>query len=839
MNSAFLSLSPFLRLSSFAGAAASFFLSSLVDPLSSSAAEPLAPEAIAAELKSFNELGSVLYVAAHPDDENTQLITYLARGRGYRTAYLSLTRGDGGQNVLGSEFGEKLGVARTQELLAARRIDGGRQFFTRAIDFGFSKDFEETLHVWDRQAILADVVRVIRKFHPDVVITRFSPQPGGTHGHHTASAVLAVEAFKLAGDPQAFPEQLKDLTPWQPKRLLWNMGGGRGSAPPADALKIDVSGTDPVLGVSFAELAGKSRAQHKTQGFGNFSIPTGNGPRFESFQLLGGDAATQDILEGVDSTWNRFSGGDEIAKLGREALEKFNRQDPSASIPALLTLRSQLARLPADPVIGDKRLQLDRILQACIGLEVQTSVPQAEVVPGENLVMRHTVVVHSAEPVRWVGVRYPRTRRELKKPIALKPNEPAVVERTETLPESTALSQPYWLRMEPETGTFRVEDPALIGLAENPPVFAVEFVVEVRGQTLVISDEPVETAPSTAQAKVERRLDVIAPVSLMFTSAVELFTTMGEREIEIEVTALRPAARGTVQVDAPVGWKLTLAKQDFDLKSAGEKTRIAFKITPPASAGSNRITANAEVNGHRYQAQRVEVRYDHLPLQLLQPPARMKVVSLELAKRGQRIGYLPGAGDNVAESLQQIGYAVKTLTGNDLTSKGLQGLDAVVVGVRALNTRVDLAGEMPALFAYAEGGGTVVMQYNNPNGLKVDKVAPFDLRLSGERVTDEKAAITLLAPDHPVLTTPNKITPADFDGWVQERGLYFPNQWDDHFTPILACNDAGEAPLKGGLLVAKHGNGHFVYTGLAFFRQLPAGVPGAYRLFANLVSLGQ
>ena len=330
-------------------------------------------------------MGSVLYVAAHPDDENTQLIAYLARGRDYRTAYLSLTRGDGGQNVLGPDFGEKLGVARTQELLAARRLDGGRQFFSRAIDFGFSKDYRETLNIWDKQEVLSDIVRVIREFRPDVIITRFSPIPGGTHGHHTASTVLALEAFKLAGDPKAFPEQ--GLPPWQPKRILWNVSSfQRDNNGGTNRIRINAGGTDPVSGETFADIAGHSRSMHKTQGFGTYRSPGGNGgPRTESFQLLDGSPATNDILDGVDTTWNRVPGGAEIGRQADEIIAQFNPQDPSASVPALLNLRSNLLALKSkDPVVAEKTEQLDRILQNCLGLSVETTIAKPRLFPAKQ-----------------------------------------------------------------------------------------------------------------------------------------------------------------------------------------------------------------------------------------------------------------------------------------------------------------------------------------------------------------------------------------------------------------------------------------------------------------------
>ena len=423
------------------------------------AAEPPMGAAILQQLRSFATMGSVLYIAAHPDDENTQVITYLARGRGYRTAYLSLTRGDGGQNLLGPQLGEALGVARTQELLAARRLDGGRQYFTRAKDFGYSKNAEETLNVWDRSAVLGDIVRVIREFRPDVIITRFSPKPAPTHGHHTASAVLAVEAFRLAADPAAFPEQLRELRPWQARRIVHNVGQGAGAANPGGGMaiagspanvpdgpgvvKIDVGGRDPVSGESFASIAARSRGMHKTQGFGIGGPPLNEGSRIEPFVLLAGEPASNDLLDGVDTTWNRVPGGAEIARSIDEAIATFNAQDPAARVPALLAIRRRLATLPTDPIVRDKREQLDRIIQACLGLEVDTVVDRAEVVPGETLKLRHTAVVRSRIPVRWTAVRYPNAHRTITKAIELHPNRLVAREASQVLPAITPPSQPY------------------------------------------------------------------------------------------------------------------------------------------------------------------------------------------------------------------------------------------------------------------------------------------------------------------------------------------------------------------------------------------------------------
>jgi LmbE family N-acetylglucosaminyl deacetylase len=835
---------PFLRLLAVTPLAAPLF-----NPLAAQPAETAPAAATISptlqDLHNFREMGRVLYVAAHPDDENTQLITYLARGRGYRTAYLSVTRGDGGQNLLGPEFGSTLGLARTEELLAARRLDGGLQFFTRALDFGFSKDVRETLNNWDRQQVVGDIVRVIRTFQPDVIITRFSPQPGGTHGHHTASAVLGIEAFKLAGDPKAFPEQLTTLKVWQPKRILQNGGGGgpgRGapSGPlPAGAIRIEAGGNDPVTGEAFGSIAGRSRAMHKTQGFGNFG-GGGGGPRQEMFTLLDGAPATTDIMDGVDTTWARLPGGAEMGPLIDDIIAKFKADDPAASVPALLVVRGKLAALPASPIVNDKREQLDHLLQECLGLSVETVVPQAEVVAGESLKLQESVTISSRFPVKWLAVRYAASGDSEKNVVTLQPGQAATRSATATLPANTVVSQPYWLREEGTAGMFRVDEANLIGRPENPPAFPVEYVFEVGGQTLVVADEPVQVISGATPETSRRRLEVIPPVSVRFASAVKLFALSAAQPIEVELTAARAGSAGKLELDVPAGWKVTPASQDFRLAKIGAVARFSFTLTAPAQSSTARVKAFVNVDGKRYGNERNLVSYGHIPVLLLQPQAKLKAVSVDLAVRSKNIGYLPGAGDTVAESIEQMGCKVTMLTGADLTPEKLKAYDAVVIGVRAFNTRTDLVPNLPGLFAYVEAGGTVIAQYNRPGrDLKTDQPAPYPLHITDERVTDENAPVLILAPENPALNVPNKINPGDFDGWIQERGSYYPNTWDSHFTPILASGDPGEQPLQGGLLIAHHGKGYFVYTGLSFFRQLPDGVPGAYRLFANLLSLGK
>jgi LmbE family N-acetylglucosaminyl deacetylase len=804
-------------------------------------ATPVAPDSAAAailhDLRNLAVTGRVLHIGAHPDDENTQLITYLSRGRGYDTAYLSITRGDGGQNLLGPEFDEKLGVARTQELLAARRIDGGRQFFTRAIDFGFSKTPEETLSIWNHQEVLGDVVRVIRRFRPDILVTRFPVPPGsGGHGHHTASAILALEAFKLAGDPKAYPEQLKEgLTPWQPKRILWNGSGfSRGGGIEANpTVKVDIGGADPITGEAFSAIAARSRAMHKTQGMGDARSRDNGGPRLESFILLGGDPAKSDIMDGVDPTWARVAGAQDVGQLVGDVLAHFEPKTPEASVPALLAIRRKLVGLPGSPIVDDKRAVLDRVLQRCLGLEVASWGPKALLVPGETVAIRASVSRIGSNGVTWVAVEGGGHRVDLNTP--LRPAGDTSHEATYTVPANHAVTQPYWLRRAPETGMYRVDDPALIGTPENPPDLPVTYTFRVEDQELKITDAlAYEGRPATPPLRVA----IGPPVIVRFGPGAAVFRPGTTAIVKLELVASVTNASGTVGLDVPDGWRVS-PPQRFSIPAALGQAAFAFQVTAPNAGTTGTIGAHATIAGRTWNYDSVEIRYPHLPVLLLQPTARKKVVSVDVETRGRAIGYIVGAGDDVPEALEQLGYAVTPLQETDLTLDRLKKFDAVVVGVRAFNTRKDLPPHLRTLFDYVDQGGTVVCQYNRPNGLLTPDVAPYRLKLSDLRTTDETAKVTVLAPQHAVMNSPNKITAADFEGWVQERGTYYPSEWDEHFTPILELADPGEAPVKGALLVAQQGKGWFVYTGLAFFRQLPAGVPGAYRLFANLVSLGK
>lgn len=804
---------------------------------------PTRGELLLEQLRTFATTGRVLQVGAHPDDENTQLIAYLSRGRAFDTGYLSITRGDGGQNILGPVFDAALGVVRTQELLAARHVDGGRQFFTRAIDFGFTKSPDETLSIWDHQQVLSDVVRVIRKFRPDVIITRFPIPPGsGGHGQHTASAILAVEAFKLAGDPRAFPDQLREgLTPWQPKRIMWNSspysrGGGVEKNP---SVQVDIGGNDPVTGESFASIAGRSRSMHKTQGFGDFATRAGarlHDP--ETFVLLAGAPVQRDFMDGVDTTWGRFPDGAEIGRLADAAVRAFEVKDPAASVPALLEIRRRLAALPSSPVLNDKRVELDRVLQGCLGLVIAARVDHADVVPGETLPITATATLAPSvrtPAVRWVAVRAQGRRFGVDAPVAV--GVALTRHFSYAVAPGTPVTQPYWLREPATVGMFRVADPMLIGRPENPPALPVAFDFSVGGEALTLHAQVTAAVKRGGDGVEQQPVAVVPPVSLAFQAPVAVFRPGTSRRITIDVTANRPHVVAYVAVVAPAGWHVS-APQVAPLAAAGARVSLAFEVKAPASGSVGELRARAVIDGVPWTTTTLRIDYPHIPPVLLQPDAGEKITSVDVVTRGHAIGYIQGTGDEVPDALRQLGYAVSMLAPAQLTPAALRHFDAVVVGARAFNTH-DLGPQMPALFAYVEGGGTMVVQDNWPRGLRTHPIAPYPLALSQERVTNEQAPVTFLAPESPVLNAPNRITAADFEGWIQERGVYYASEWGSAFVPVLAMSDPGEAPLKGGLLVARYGKGYYVYTGLVFFRQLPAGVPGAYRLFANLVSLGK
>jgi LmbE family N-acetylglucosaminyl deacetylase len=797
-----------------------------------------------AALRRLAVAGSVLYVGAHPDDENTALLAYLARGRGARTAYLSLTRGDGGQNILGSEKGALLGVVRTQELLAARRIDGAEQFFTRAIDFGFTKSPEETFRFWDHDAVLADVVWVVRRFRPDVMIARFPTTGEGGHGQHTASAILASEAFEAAGDPARFPEQLKlGVRPWRPKRLVWNVFNFRPGEVPKDADKMvsaDVGGYDPLLGKSYTEIAAESRTMHMSQAQGT---PGRRGPAVNYFSHLKGEPASKDLFDGVDMTWRRFAGGEVVAQTLEEAARKYDPANPSAVMPLLLRARREMLKLSKDEPLAEAKLAtLDEVIRAAAGLWVEAVAADPYVTPGGEVKVTTTVVNRSAYPLKFETVGASSAGADVLR-AELKNNQPLTKERTLRVPADAAYSQPYWLREEPVKNLFRVNDAALIGAPEGPPALSVPVtaVFGEEGEAVTFQVPVLYRWTDRVRGDLYRPVVVVPEVAVAVGEQTLVFPDRQPKQVRVTLrNNTGTDAAGTLRLKLPAGWTATPAELPVTVKAKGEEFRATFNVTPPAAASTAEVAAEFESAGKTYTRGMLEIDYAHIPRQTLFPPARAELVRVDLQKRGSRVAYVTGAGDEVPEALRQVGYDVTLLSDEDLEAADLSRFDAVVTGVRAYNTRAALRRQQKRLLEYVERGGTLVVQYNTPDRtLEGAQLGPFPFKVTQDRVTDETAEVTPLAPADALLNSPNKITPADFEGWVQERGLYFASEWDARYTPLFASHDPGSPDLKGSTLVARYGKGTYVFTALAFFRQLPAGVPGAYRLFANMISAGK
>ena len=819
-------------------------------------------------------LGSVLYIAAHPDDENTRLIAYLANERLLETGYLSCTRGDGGQNLVGPELREGLGVIRTQELLAARRIDGGRQFFTRANDFGFSKTPEETFRIWDKEQVLADMVWVIRQRRPDVLITRFPTDGRGGHGHHTASAILAAEAFSAAGDPKRFPEQLQYVQAWQAKRLLWNAGSF--FVKPGENmdgyLKLDAGGYNPLLGQSYGEIAARSRSNHRSQGFGSAAQ---RGEALEYFQFVKGEKATKDLFEGVDQTWNRVPGGAAVGKLIEEVIRKYDPSNPSASVAGLLKVREGLdvawqkagisfqskemlnneIRSRAENELSGARFwveakqqQIDELLKACSGIYVEAIVASPTVVAGEKITVTMEVLRRLSTPAAsTVGLPALSTISDVK-PGANTPTGSIRKQIELTVPTDLATSQPYWLIKPGTIGMYNVPTfvndgkvaSQLIGRPENTASLTVPFEMDVNGQRVVVAIPVQYKHTDPVLGELYQPLAVVPPVLVNLPPARSyVFADAQPKTVPVTLRAGRAGVSGSLALALPAGWKCEPATVPFALAAKDEEMTVNFQVQPLAGAAPGRaeLRATATVAGQAYARGIQKIEYPHIPTQFLFPEAVAPLVKLDLKRRGQNVAYLMGAGDEVPDALRQIGYTVTLLDAKDLTAANLKKFDALVVGVRAYNTVDRLKTQQPEILKYIEQGGNVVVQYVVNRGTVLPEIGPYPMKLSNDRVTVEDAPVTF--KKHALLAAPNKITEQDFRGWVQEQGLYYPSSWDPKYQTVISSADPGEPAKESAILVADYGKGHYIYTGLSLFRELPAGVPGAYRLITNMISYGK
>jgi LmbE family N-acetylglucosaminyl deacetylase len=795
-------------------------------------------------LNKLNVLGSVLYVAAHPDDENSRLIAYMAKDRLYRTAYLSMTRGDGGQNLIGDEQGVELGLIRTQEMLAARRVDGAEQFFSRAFDFGFSKSTEEALKTWGHDKALSDVVWVIRKFQPDVIFTRFPPDSRAGHGHHSASAVLAHEAFIAAADPSKFPEQFKyGVHPWQAKRLVWNsFNFGSVNTTSEDQLKIDVGGFNPIIGKSYGEMAAESRTNHKSQGA---ALTPARGQSMEYFTLVAGDPMRADPMDGLVTTWQRVDGGGQITPLVDRLIKDYSLSHPELSVPGLVEVFKAISGLKDGYWKTQKLKEVQQLIADCSGLWLEAVTPTPYAVQGDSLAV--TVVLNNrlnapisvkgiaVGGISVVGVDAP-WRQDLEgdknyffsKNIFVSPDMP--------------VTQPYWLVEPMSPGSFNVSDQRLIGDPQGPPAFEVSVRLAVAGEEMVFTRPVRYKYTNAVKGELYEPVTVIPRATAQFDPGLVLFTDGEEKGFEVEAVDHTgrdgvPKMALTPTPALNVGPGMTI--------NGGEAwlARPAGYTGAMATDQSSTVTADLLFERGNRKDTALELKtiaYDHIPRIDYFLRATEKFVIADVKTAGHRIGYIEGAGDKVPEALRQMGYEVVMLGERDLNPANLKQFDAVIAGVRAYEVHDWLGDRHEALMQYVKDGGNLVVQYNRGNlGRMTTAIGPYPFAVANIRVTDEEAKVNFLLPDHRVLNFPNKITDKDFDNWIQERGIYFAGQTDTAYHEVLSMHDPGEQDQKGSLIIASYGKGVFVYTGLVFFRELPAAVPGAYRLMANIIALNQ
>jgi LmbE family N-acetylglucosaminyl deacetylase len=808
----------------------------------------------AAEIKlsldRLNVVGSVLMIAAHPDDENTAVLAYFARGRHLDTAYLSLTRGEGGQNLIGSEQGDKLGIIRTQELLAARRIDGAQQLFSRAIDFGFTKTAEETLRKWGRERILSDVVWNIRCFRPDVIILRFSGTPRDGHGQHQTSAILGKEAFEAAGDPKIFPEQLKWVKPWRARRLLWNVFAFTREQEAAaqklgNKLEVDTGDFDPLLGHSYGEIAGMSRSMHRSQGMG---AAERRGSMKQQFVVVSGEPAAKDPFDGVDLTWSRLPGGAKAGAILARAARDFSPEHPERAIPALLEARPLIAAID-DPYAKSKLRDLDETVALCAGVWLDASAERASATPGSALKLTAISLNRTRTPVTLKRIQWSGSAMAPPPPLVVNAelpyNEPLSREASWKVEATQPYTQPYWLSAPKQGDTYSVESQPLIGLPENPPLLVARFLLSLSGGDIELSRVVENRYVDRVRGELKRPLAIVPPVAISTPETAIVFPDEKPKHLEIPIKSNGDRQAGSLRLIAPDGWRVEPASRNFDLH-AGEQSVAAFDVTPPGSASSVHLRAVAETGGREVSSGVDTINYTHIPPQTLCPPSEPRVVRASIRTLARHIGYVMGAGDEVPQALRQIGCDVTFLSEEDVARGDLSRFDAVVTGVRAWNTRPELRANRQHFYQYVENGGTMVVQYNVREGgfgggdpSLLDIIGPYPLRISADRVTVEDAPVTLPNPAVPFLEYPNNITQDDFKGWVQERGLYFATTWDSHYQSLLESHDPGEKPLPGGTLYTRYGKGAYIFTAYSWFRQLPAGVPGAYRIFANFLSAGK
>ncbi len=786
------------------------------------------------EIAQLQHLVNVLYVAAHPDDENTRLLAWLVNDRNIHTAYLSLTRGDGGQNILGSEQGDALGLIRTHELMEARKIDGAEQYFSRAIDFGFSKTYQETFRHWPEDLLTSDVVRVMRKFRPDVVICRFPPNTMAGHGQHAASAIIAAQAYKKAGDKTQYAEQLKTYGTWHAKRLLQNTYKfGDRNTTSEDQFKFQVGQYLPLIGMGSGELSGLSRSVHKSQGAGTPSVP---GTQKEYFKLIDGDTLVNSLFDGIDTTWGRV-GRTDIGNDLKQIERHFDFIHPDASLPALLAVRAKVAEVKDDFWRTEKLAELDQTILDCSGLLAELYAKQPQAVKGATLPFTLHVIARSGTPITLSAIHWGNNDTIVNQVL---PNDALMTfEHNINIPVDEQYTQPYWLA-ESHTGKdiFVIPNDSLIGMPETPNNLTADIVVKIGGVDFNVKVPLSFKKLDPVKGDVVEQLRIVPDAVVSFNSGLLIAKPDGTVQAELRLHAYKDF-KDEALIVAGVKSGVTVFVQNLNLP-AGTDTLIPVTINP--------TVAKAEGDGDFYLSaigcggnmSHHLIQYNHLPaLQYFTMPFA-KVIRPNWKCTAKKIGYIEGAGDFMPAFLRIAGLDVDILRDADLSNAArLKKYDAIITGIRAVNVEKKMAYWLPVLFEYANNGGTLIMQYNTLQDMATSKLGPYPFTLSDKRVTEEDATVTFVDPGCRLLNYPNKITDADFADWVQERGLYFPVKWDDKYKPVFSMKDEGEDPLTGSTLYAKVGKGNYIYTALSFNRQLPAGNKGAMRLLMNMISIGK
>lgn len=792
------------------------------------------------EIAQLKNLANVLYFAAHPDDENTRLLAWMVNDQHIRTAYLSLTRGDGGQNILGSEQGAALGLIRTHELLEARKLDGAEQYFTRAVDFGFSKTSDETLKHWDSTQLTHDAVWVIREFRPDIIICRFPPTSAAGHGHHATSAIIAEKAFHAAGDKTRFPEQLAHHKAWQPKRIVFNaFRFGSANTTSEDMYKLRVGNYSPLLGMGYGELAGISRSIHRSQGAGTPSIP---GVQTEYFKVVAGSEIDSSLFDGIDITWNRVNRpeiGDTIAAI----LEDYDFQHPENSLKALLRLRKQIATVKDNYWREQKLKELDRAILHASGLMAEVFTKQPEAIAGDTLACTLNIIARSSVSVKLKSINW--ISGDTSTDIKLKKDSLYTLQHNIALPDTISYTEPYWLSIaQKDAGHFELPSDSMLNYPVTPSANNVIVEVKIGSETFKIPVPLSYKKLDPTHGDVIEQLRIVPPYTLDFTSGLVIAKPDSSIDIRIRIHPFKDVEKATVLLTSGDSQKgimkfienLRLKK---NIDTVVELT-IDKKSVKTMAADDVYLTASLNSKYGNYSRAQHIIKYEHLPTLQYFTNAYTKILKGDWKCAAKRVGYIPGAGDNVAEVLELAGVKIETLKEADINAKNLKKYDAILTGVRLVNTETKMPTWMHELLEYVNNGGTLVMQYNTTQDLATTEIGPYPFSLSRSRVTEEDAHVEVLNPKHKLLNYPNKITKADFEGWVQERGLYFPEKFDStKYQTIFSMNDAGEKPLTSSVLYTPYGKGHYVYTSLAFFRQVPAGHVGSMRLLMNMLSVGK